>query len=126
MYLQQRHKRSHFLKYYKSLRRHSNFKILFRNCSYVHIELMNKISSTKLSEGSMQFTVNMRAQTGWDSTQLSKTLESNYFVNVIFRDIAPCSPFVIRRFGGRYHLNLQGPKPRFTDYTTLYPRRWQH
>jgi hypothetical protein len=30
-------------------------------------------------------------------------------INVaIFWDIAPCSPPVIRRFGGTYHLHVQG------------------
>jgi hypothetical protein len=26
----------------------------------------------------------------------------------VFRDIAPCSPYMIRRFGGTYHLHLHG------------------
>jgi hypothetical protein len=33
------------------------------------------------------------------------------FMNVaIFWDLAPCSPYVNRRFGGTYHLHLQGRK----------------
>jgi hypothetical protein len=28
----------------------------------------------------------------------------------IFWDIAPCSPYMSRRFGGTYRLHLQGPK----------------
>jgi hypothetical protein len=39
---------------------------------------------------------------------------SLYYVSVlklaIFWDIAPCSPYMKRRFGGTYHLNLQGQK----------------
>jgi hypothetical protein len=29
---------------------------------------------------------------------------------VIFWDIAPCSPYMNRRFGGTYHFHLQGRK----------------
>jgi hypothetical protein len=29
----------------------------------------------------------------------------------LFRDIAPCSPCVKQRFGGTYHLHLQGYAP---------------
>jgi hypothetical protein len=79
----------------------------------------------------------------------------------IFWDIAPCSPYMNRRFGRKYLLHLQDRKsaeqetserrrlgsltffPRlifdhedgggtflrnfgsYTDYTALYPRRWQ-
>jgi hypothetical protein len=68
-----------------------------------------------------------------------------------FRNIAPCSPYVERRFGGT-HLHLHGKKsaeqetrlqqvifdPKdgcdmflrnvgsHTDLTALYARRWQH
>jgi hypothetical protein len=30
--------------------------------------------------------------------------------NVVFRDVAPCRSYVNRRFGGTYHLHLQGRK----------------
>jgi hypothetical protein len=38
---------------------------------------------------------------------------------VIFRDIAPCSPYVNRRFGGTYHLHLQGLKSVEQDPSKL-------
>jgi hypothetical protein len=59
----------------------------------------------------------------------------------IFWDIAPCSQHMNRHFGGTYYLRLQGRKSAeqdtsesrwlgrnvgsYTDYTSLYPRRWQ-
>jgi hypothetical protein len=33
----------------------------------------------------------------------------------IFWDIAPCTPYVNRRFGGTYHLHLQGRKSTEQD-----------
>jgi hypothetical protein len=78
----------------------------------------------------------------------------------IYWGIAPCSPYVNDRFGGTYHLHLQGRKSAqqetsvqqvtgwflvrlifdpedlgdmflrnvcsHTDYTALYPIKWQH
>jgi hypothetical protein len=71
----------------------------------------------------------------------------------IFWDIAPCSSYMNRCFGGTYHLYLQVVTLRYSnsaclamltfdpeyggdtflrnvgslvDYTALYPRRWQH
>jgi hypothetical protein len=71
----------------------------------------------------------------------------------VFWDIAPCSLYVYRRFGGTYHLHglksAQPPATRWflarlifdpedggdtllrnvglhTDYTTLYPAIWQY
>jgi hypothetical protein len=70
----------------------------------------------------------------------------------IFGDIVQCSPYMSRCFGGIYHLHRQDRKwaeqeisvhrwlgrmnlwgymflrsiDSYTDYTALYPRRWQH
>jgi hypothetical protein len=62
----------------------------------------------------------------------------------ILWDIVSCSPYVNRRFGGKYHLHLQGRKSveqeiskeqnpdtylrnvgSHTNYTALYTRTWQ-
>jgi hypothetical protein len=52
----------------------------------------------------------------------------------IFWDIAPCSPYVERRFRGTYHLHLQGKElaeqgtslqQAIKAYTASYPRRCQ-
>jgi hypothetical protein len=63
---------------------------------------------------------------------------------VFFWDIAPCSSYVNRHFGGRYYLHLQGKKlaeqetsvqqvvrhfrnvGSHMEHAALYPRRWQH
>jgi hypothetical protein len=53
----------------------------------------------------------------------------------MFCDIAPCCSYVNRRFGGIYHLHLQGRKstkketimvPSHTDFTALYITKWQY
>jgi hypothetical protein len=41
-------------------------------------------------------------------------------------DIAPCSPYVNRRFGSRWRCKFFRNVGSHTDYTTLYPRRWQY
>jgi hypothetical protein len=37
-----------------------------------------------------------------------EVLTAVVMITAIFRDIAPCSPYMNRRFGGTYHLHLQG------------------
>jgi hypothetical protein len=50
----------------------------------------------------------------------------------IFWDIAPCSPYLNRRFGGKYHPHLQGRTAAdqeisvsHTDCRVLYLKGWQ-
>jgi hypothetical protein len=45
---------------------------------------------------------------GEDATGRRRKLHGSYVA--IFWDIAPCSPYVIRRFVGTYHFHLQGRK----------------
>jgi hypothetical protein len=76
----------------------------------------------------------------WWRIKITETC--NLLKSTIFRDITPCTPFIVnRRFRGTYRLHLQGRKNKLskkpawkqvaskvcwysTDYTALYPRRW--
>jgi hypothetical protein len=44
---------------------------------------------------------------------------------IVFWDISPCSPYVNRRFGGTYHLHLQGRKSAEQE-TSVYQRARQY
>jgi hypothetical protein len=70
---------------------------------------------TLLTDG----TINMQIFRFWDTVAVMKV--------VIFWDVAPCSPYVIRRFGRTYHILIQGGV--WCEYDTVLRRGypcWTH
>jgi hypothetical protein len=84
-------------------------------------------------ESVVQSTINIKQCRIWGSHSGSLVVMKV----AIFWDIAPCSPYVNRSFGGTFHLHLHGRKSAEQRVagssktsvhirTTWLPRRWQH
>jgi hypothetical protein len=68
--------------------------------------------------------------TYWHEKEVKRKLEVLIFygtfvnLDVVFWDIASCSPYVKRRFGGTYHLNFQGRNSAEKEASVQSAKHW--